>query len=114
MAGDRAPDAPMRGAGGLPVRLFGLFKGPHWTLLGYEVDRKQAPPPRPGLHIHNVGPGGALVDDAPMLRPGYGVEPETWILVRPDGYVGAVVPNDEVERLGDYMTGVGLPVRQTY
>ena len=48
-AGDRAPDAPVRGAAGQRTRLFSLFRGPHWTLLGYEADRA-AVAPRPGLH----------------------------------------------------------------
>jgi 2-polyprenyl-6-methoxyphenol hydroxylase-like FAD-dependent oxidoreductase len=38
LAGDRAPDAPIRGAAGQPTRLFELFKGPDWTLLGYDVE----------------------------------------------------------------------------
>jgi hypothetical protein len=38
LAGDRAPDAPVRGAAGQPTRLFTLFQGPHWTLPGYDVD----------------------------------------------------------------------------
>ena len=33
-AGDRAPDAPVRGAAGQPTRLFRLFEGPHWTPTG--------------------------------------------------------------------------------
>jgi 2-polyprenyl-6-methoxyphenol hydroxylase-like FAD-dependent oxidoreductase len=57
LAGNRAPDAPIRGAAGRPVRLFELFKGPHWTLLGYEVER-DAVRSRPGLHIHTVGSRG--------------------------------------------------------
>jgi hypothetical protein len=32
--------------------------------------------------------------------------------VRPDGYVGAVVPDGEVERLGAYMSDVGLSARE--
>src|SRR5262249_1555913 len=51
-AGHRAPDAPIRGAAGAPTRLFKLFQGPHWTLLGYEVDRATAVRPRAGLHVH--------------------------------------------------------------
>jgi 2-polyprenyl-6-methoxyphenol hydroxylase-like FAD-dependent oxidoreductase len=109
MAGDRAPDALIQGAGGLPTRLFALFKGPHWTLLGYMVDRNKGVPPRPNLHLHTVGPCGDIVDDARTIRDGYGIEPGTWILVRPDGYVGAVVSNDEVERLDVYMSSVGIP-----
>nr|WSY57075.1 hypothetical protein OG999_47690 [Streptomyces sp. NBC_00886] len=29
--------AAVTGAGGLPTRLFGLFQGPHWTLLGHDT-----------------------------------------------------------------------------
>src|SRR6516225_3797297 len=72
-AGHRAPDAPIRGAAGLPTRLFKLFQGPHWTLLGYEVDRTTAVRPRAGLHIHTVGPRGDIVDDGGHIRTGYGL-----------------------------------------
>ena len=34
-AGDRAPDAPCHDANGTPVRLFDVFRGPHFTLLGF-------------------------------------------------------------------------------
>ena len=36
-AGGRAPDAPMRSAAGQATRLFLVFQGPHWTLLGCEA-----------------------------------------------------------------------------
>jgi hypothetical protein len=36
-AGDRAPDAPATTADGRPIRLFDLFRGPHWTLLAFGV-----------------------------------------------------------------------------
>ena len=39
LAGDRAPNAPIKGAAGQSVRRFELFKGTHWTLLGYEAQR---------------------------------------------------------------------------
>jgi hypothetical protein len=39
LAGDRAPDAPIRGAGGQPTRLFNLFRGTDWTLIGCQVER---------------------------------------------------------------------------
>ena len=35
-AGDRAPDARLRDAAGAPVRLFDLFRGPHFTLLALD------------------------------------------------------------------------------
>lgn len=108
LAGDRAPDAPIRGAGGLPTRLFNLFNGVHWTLIGYEVERLSAVKPRRGLHIHAVGTGGDIVDDGGQIREGYGVEPGDWILVRPDGYVGAIVSSEHIAALETYLDDVGL------
>jgi 2-polyprenyl-6-methoxyphenol hydroxylase-like FAD-dependent oxidoreductase len=107
-AGYRAPDAPMRGAAGLPTRLFKLFQGPHWTLLGYEVDRATAVRPRAGLHIHTVGPRGDLLDEDGHFRAGYGLEPGTWVLIRPDGYIGAIVSSDAGSALERYLTNVGF------
>ncbi len=106
-AGDRAPDAPMCGAAGQPTRLFSLFRGPHWTLLGYEADRA-AVAPRPGLHVRTVGPRGDLMDDAGHFRDAYGLSPGEWVLVRPDGYVGAIVSADNVSALERYLGEVGV------
>jgi hypothetical protein len=108
LAGDRAPDAPIRGTGGLPTRLFDLFKGSHWTLIGYEVERLSGVKARPGLHIHAVGPRGNIVDDGGHIRDGYGVRPGDWVLVRPDGYVGAIVSSDHISELDAYLEQVGL------
>jgi 2-polyprenyl-6-methoxyphenol hydroxylase-like FAD-dependent oxidoreductase len=110
LAGDRAPDAPIRGASGQPTRLFNLFKGPHWTLIGYEVERLSGVKPRAGLHIHAVGPCGDIVDDGGHIRDGYGVRTGDWVLVRPDGYVGAVVSSDHTSSLENYLDRVGLRV----
>ena len=107
-AGDRAPDAPIRGAAGVPTRLFKLFQGPHWTLLGYEVDRATAVRPRAGLRIHTVGACGDIVDDGGHFREGYGLEPGNWVLIRPDGYVGAIVASEERQALDGYLENVGL------
>ncbi|MBN6152675.1 FAD-dependent oxidoreductase [Xanthomonas sp. AmX2] len=108
-AGDRAPDAPCRGAGGQPRRLFDLFRGPHWTLLGYHPERGAwAPPARAGLHVHRVGPGGDIVDDAGHIRGAYGVAPGDWVLVRPDGHVGAIVAAHEAAALEAYFGAVGM------
>jgi 2-polyprenyl-6-methoxyphenol hydroxylase-like FAD-dependent oxidoreductase len=108
LAGDRAPDAPAMGAGGRPVRLFNLFKGPHWTLLGYEVEGREAFPPRAGLHIHTVGAKGDIVDDAGHIQNGYGLAAGDWVLVRPDGYIGAIVSSAEAPALSSYLDSVGL------
>ena len=110
-AGDRAPDAPMRGAAGQPTRLFSLFHGPHWTLLGYETDRA-AFEPRRGMHIHIVGPHGDLVEEGGDFRDGYALSPGEWALIRPDGYVGAIAGSDKVSALERYLVEVGVTAKQ--
>jgi FAD binding domain len=109
-AGDRAPDAPIRGAAGVPTRLFKLFQGPHWTLLGYEVDRVTAVRPRSGLRIHTLGACGDIIDEGGHIRDGYGLEPGHWVLIRPDGYIGAIVSSDERPALDRYLEHVGVGV----
>jgi len=107
LAGDRAPDAPIRGAAGQSRRLFELFKGPHWTLVGYDVKR-DAVPPRPGLHIHTVGSDGDIIDESRHLRDAYVLASGEWILVRPDGYIGAIVSSGEMGALETYLRDLVL------
>jgi 2-polyprenyl-6-methoxyphenol hydroxylase-like FAD-dependent oxidoreductase len=108
LAGDRAPDAPILGAGGQPTRLFNTLKGTHWSLIGFEVERLSGVKPRCGLHIHAVDPRGDIVDDGGHIRGGYGVRPGEWVLVRPDGYIGAIVTSAYIPALEEYLAGVGL------
>lgn len=89
-AGERAPDAPIRGAAGQPSRLFQLFQGPHWTLLAHEAGREPVGP-RPGLHVHHIGPQGDVIDAWGHLRDAYALAPGECVLIRPDGYVGAIL-----------------------
>jgi len=107
LAGDRAPDAPIRGSGGQATRLFELFKGAHWTLLGFGVDRARVPA-RAGLHVHTFGSRGDLVDVNGHFRNAYSVATGDWVLVRPDGYIGAIVASDGVAELETYLRSVGL------
>jgi 2-polyprenyl-6-methoxyphenol hydroxylase-like FAD-dependent oxidoreductase len=107
LAGDRAPDAPIRGAAGQSTRLFQLFKGAHWTLLGYEVDR-DAVPPRRGLHIHTLGLRGDIIDEDNYVHDEYGLAFGDWVLVRPDGYIGAIVSSGEIGALETYLRDAGL------
>jgi 2-polyprenyl-6-methoxyphenol hydroxylase-like FAD-dependent oxidoreductase len=109
LAGDRAPDAPVRGASGRPTRLFELFRGPSWTLLGYESDRS-AISPRANLQIHIVGSEGDVADERGCIQKAYGLSVGDWVLVRPDGYVGAIVSSGEIAALESYFALVGLTV----
>jgi 2-polyprenyl-6-methoxyphenol hydroxylase-like FAD-dependent oxidoreductase len=106
-AGDRAPDAVVRGAGGQRRRLFDVFAGLHWTLLGYDVERDRVLS-RPGLRIHTLGRRGDLIDDTNGFRETYGIASGDWVLVRPDRYVGAIVSSDRTDALLAYLQRVGL------
>lgn len=77
-AGDRAPD------GLLPDgrRLFDVFRGPHWTVVQF------------GCEPVDFGiPGVCLA-----LSADYDVPVGSFVLVRPDGYVGAISTRPEVIR----------------
>nr|WP_314092346.1 FAD-dependent oxidoreductase [uncultured Shinella sp.] len=106
--GNRAPDAPIKGAGGQPSRLFQLFIGPHWTLL---VNGQRSVASRPGLHIHRLGERGDVHDALGYVRAAYGLEADQCVLIRPDGYVGAILALDAegVTQLEAYLGRVGLP-----
>ena len=108
LAGDRAPDAPVRGAAGQPTRLFKLFEGSHWTLLGYEIDTSPEIASCAGLHVHTVGSNGDIDDNGSYMRNAYGVKPGNWVLVRPDGYIGAIVALNETVALKSYLAAVGI------
>lgn len=89
-AGDRAPDAKLTDAAGNTVRLFDLFRGPHWTLLA--LGGAPLPPLESAVrrftHGHRIAPDGGegvLADPGGAAHRIYG---DGLVLVRPDGYVG--------------------------
>jgi 2-polyprenyl-6-methoxyphenol hydroxylase-like FAD-dependent oxidoreductase len=108
LAGDRAPDAPVRGSAGQPTRLFDLFQGPHWTLLSYEALVNSGVPARADLHIHRIGRGGDILDASGHVSNAYGLSAGDWVAVRPDGYVGAIVSSGDIDALEHYFRKVGL------
>ncbi|GAA1281632.1 3-(3-hydroxyphenyl)propionate hydroxylase [Planotetraspora silvatica] len=116
-AGDRAPDAPATTPGGRPIRLFDLYRGPHWTLLAF--GSAQAPAVAtlnhwygPALRAHTVirpgEPAGehAVLDAAGHVRTGYGAADDTVVLVRPDGYIGLIAGHGTVEQVAEYWTAL--------
>ncbi|MFF3575097.1 FAD-dependent monooxygenase [Nocardia jiangxiensis] len=94
VAGDRAPDAPLRRADGSTVRLFELFRGPHATLLdfGDETDSAAAPTDPETRTYSLVGPDttprdGHLVAIGSHAFTEYAADTGTRVLIRPDGYL---------------------------
>ncbi|QKV78487.1 FAD-dependent oxidoreductase [Amycolatopsis sp. Hca4] len=86
--GDRAPDADLGGA-----RLFGTFRGPHFTLLAHGTQATAASAeldwPATGAPLRRL-----TVDGPGSFRTGYGIEGDTLLLVRPDGYLGHIATQD--------------------
>ncbi len=108
LAGARAPDAPCRGAGGQPTRLFDIFRGPHATLIGYRTDAPAPLSPRQGLRTVRIGPHGDLEDDAGHIAEAYDLDPGDWVLVRPDGYVGAIADPQQASAMAADLVRTGL------
>jgi 2-polyprenyl-6-methoxyphenol hydroxylase-like FAD-dependent oxidoreductase len=99
VAGDRALDAPCRDAvTGDPVRLFEVFAGPHFTLLGFGAGAAAALAEvaggEPALAVRtcavDAGPHGGLRDDAGHARAAYGIGGDALVLVRPDHHVALI------------------------
>jgi 2-polyprenyl-6-methoxyphenol hydroxylase-like FAD-dependent oxidoreductase len=101
--GDRAPDAPGRDARtGAPVRLFDLFRGPHFTLLGLgeRTDAALRDFKEDGVEPYPIGPGG-LTDDGGHVAREYGED--ALVLVRPDGYIGLIADADDALAVAGYL-----------
>jgi hypothetical protein len=64
--------------------------------------------PRAGLRIHTFGARGDVIDDGGHFRDAYAPQSGDWVLVRPDGYVGAIVASDRIESLERYFRIGGL------
>ncbi|MGK8522966.1 FAD-dependent monooxygenase [Nocardia asteroides] len=88
--GDRAPDAPLKDEAGRPTRLFDLFRGPHATVLSFGAPAPGGPDAyavvRPGTPL--AGPH--VVDVDGHAHAAYAAVEGTRVLVRPDGYIGAI------------------------
>ncbi|MFI0779579.1 hypothetical protein [Streptomyces sp. NPDC021212] len=81
--GDRAPDAPCRGADGRCVRLFDIQRGGHWTLFGFGVCPR---PPHPAVRAVEIGDD--ITDAGGHARRAYAATDGELVLVRPDGHIG--------------------------
>ncbi|EGT9625174.1 zinc-binding dehydrogenase [Salmonella enterica] len=110
-AGERAPDAPLLGAGGQSLRLFQLLQGPDWNLLAYETHGKVIDARR-GLRIHHIGEQDELIDTLGHFRESYHLAPGQCVLIRPDGYVGAFFHGKQSNDIENYLSrfAIGMHV----
>ncbi|MEV4441570.1 FAD-dependent monooxygenase [Streptomyces sp. NPDC049577] len=93
-AGDRAPDAPCRDVSGARVRLFDVFRGPHFTLLDLTGEDTRRTDPLPDW-VRPFRP----VDDEGRVKERYG---SGLFLIRPDGYVA--LATDDASDLAPCLT----------
>jgi len=103
--GDRAPDAKLD-AHGTPIRLFDLYRGPHFTAVAYGPraarDLDQLRWPTDGAALRRIAIDGdgdsadhtTLKDTAGSFRKNYGTDSQAIVLIRPDGYVAAMAKTD--------------------
>jgi 2-polyprenyl-6-methoxyphenol hydroxylase-like FAD-dependent oxidoreductase len=117
-AGDRAPDSPCCDYAGSAVRLYDLFRGPHWTLLGFGPGGtalvRSAPLPndieiRAYTIEHVPAMGGeerTIVDADGYAHQYYGVDGDAVVLVRPDAYIGLFARPGRQGDLDRYLEGL--------
>jgi 2-polyprenyl-6-methoxyphenol hydroxylase-like FAD-dependent oxidoreductase len=101
VAGDRAPDAPCVTVAGRPVRLFDLLRGPHWTLLGFDVR-----PEQPAGPVRVVGIGTDVLDNGGHAARAYAASAGELVLIRPDGYLG--IRTGAAAAVADYLSKLGV------
>lgn len=117
-SGDRAPDAPGRNGAGEAIRLFDLFRGPHFTLLHLFATDDLHCSPIPGVKVIDVQgtqrepnrKTDSFVDAFGHLAAAYGGGDGEYVLVRPDGYIGWTGAREYVNDLYGYLGRVsGTP-----
>ena len=112
--GDRAPDAPLLDHQHNPLRLFDLFRGPHFTLLEFTSNEAEQNPggEDPLVRHYKIlrAPGvpqreGELTGKGQHIWNGYGVDSDLLFLIRPDGYIGFIGTRDSTAQVGAYLRG---------
>ena len=117
-AGDRAPDAVCENSSGR-IRLFDLFRGPHFTLLAFgqeaaaairdlewtpvDILRKCC------VRLSGIAEAyGTMIDADGNAHAAYGISDKDNVifLVRPDGYVGLIASQNWMDAVNEYRKAV--------
>ncbi len=88
-AGDRAPDSVLDNG----TRLFDLLRGPDFTLLGFGTTLRTD-------RVRRYEVTGKHAFEA------YGIETDTLVLVRPDGYIALIAAGDDIGSVHAYLDGL--------
>jgi 2-polyprenyl-6-methoxyphenol hydroxylase-like FAD-dependent oxidoreductase len=119
-SGDRAPDAPGLNANGEPVRLFDMFRGPHFTLVRlFGPDGALSGRGLRGVKRVDVSTTPKTVGDAQFydaqvyvdafshVATAYGRGKGEHMLIRPDGYIGWIGLEENLPDVHRYLAAVG-------
>jgi 2-polyprenyl-6-methoxyphenol hydroxylase-like FAD-dependent oxidoreductase len=117
-AGDRAPDGICESSSGR-IRLFDLFRGPHFTLLAFGAQAADATrdvewTPVDILRKCSVRPSGIAGESGTIIDPNgnahaaYGIADKDNVifLVRPDGYIGLIAGQNWLDAVNEYQQAV--------
>ena len=111
-SGDRAPDAPGLNTRNEPMRLFDVFRGPHFTLLRlFGPDHSVNGRVWPSVKRVDVSTAATADYDAEVyldsfghFAAAYGGGKGEYMLVRPDGYIAWVGLEENLPDLDRYLT----------
>ena len=91
-AGHRVPYVTGLRGPGFAGSTLDLVRGPHWTALAFTdaTDVEVGSLPHDEILLHRIGTG-AITDPDGALRAAFGVENDTLVLIRPDGYTAQTI-----------------------
>lgn len=112
-AGDRAPEALCHDADGTATRLYDVFAGGYFTLLGFGSQTRgplRDIATQAGGIVRacavDAGPD-ALADRDGNARRAYGIVGDTLVLVRPDHHVAVIATAADAGAVSGYFRGLG-------
>lgn len=109
-AGDRYGDVPALGTVSGDQRLFDLTRGGGWTLLRFgDADDVEHIGPICSLQVvrcSDTSANNEIVDPDGRLAAAFAVADGALVLLRPDGFIGALSDRGDVDAIRDYLAHV--------